>query len=330
MLFQRQKELVGFRRFNNTRISSFLPPTTKHRYRPLARMASVQEQSFIHQNLHVRTAQMELHMELGMESPIQGNNFVWATWRGIKRFQGQIAAETGNKPAKREPITAGVLALIQTQLDLNKLYDATIWAAFTMGTFALLRLGEFTVPDTYGRRAQPEEFEAIVLRWRHIEWYDELGNRTVMRGGRFQKLPREYRLLLPASKTDPFRQSVTIRVFAPMAVQALSNLAELRGANIKFNDPLFMDPAANNGPFSREQLLGALGTALENCGLNPDDYNGHSFRRGGAQTLAEAGISEDVIQIMGRWLSDAYKVYINTPYEVIKAASLAMEPEPKC
>jgi hypothetical protein len=60
---------------------------------------------------------------------------------------------------------------------------------------------------------------------------------------------------------------------------------------------------------------------------NYSDYNGHSFRKGGAQSLAEANVPSDTIQAMGRWTSDCYKLYISTPQHAITSAALALEPE---
>jgi hypothetical protein len=42
----------------------------------------------------------------------------------------------------------------------------------------------------------------------------------------------------------------------------------------------------------------------------PKDYAGHSLRSGGATSLAEAGVSPDIIQAMGRWSSESFKIYI--------------------
>jgi integrase len=39
-------------------------------------------------------------------------------------------------------------------------------------------------------------------------------------------------------------------------------------------------------------------------------FSSHSFRRGGATLLANAGIPSNMIQLMGDWKSDAYKKYI--------------------
>lgn len=50
---------------------------------------------------------------------------------------------------------------------------------------------------------------------------------------------------------------------------------------------------------------------IQQIGLNPLLYSSHSFRRGGATLANQAGISSNLIQVMGDWKSDAYKKYIS-------------------
>lgn len=44
--------------------------------------------------------------------------------------------------------------------------------------------------------------------------------------------------------------------------------------------------------------------------LSRKEFGGHSPRAGGATFLARLGVSEDVIQAIGRWSSEAWKIYI--------------------
>ena len=52
-------------------------------------------------------------------------------------------------------------------------------------------------------------------------------------------------------------------------------------------------------------------------GLNPALYKGHSFRIGAATQAAQQGFSENCIQKMGRWNSDAVRRYIRLQSFVI-------------
>ena len=48
---------------------------------------------------------------------------------------------------------------------------------------------------------------------------------------------------------------------------------------------------------------------LRFAGFNPDDYSGHSLRRGGATYANFLGISHDLIQLQGDWASSAHLEY---------------------
>jgi hypothetical protein len=55
---------------------------------------------------------------------------------------------------------------------------------------------------------------------------------------------------------------------------------------------------------------------------NAHQYKGHSFRRGGATSLARAGVQEHTIKKMGRWKSSAYQLYIDHSHVQIKEAAV--------
>jgi hypothetical protein len=60
-----------------------------------------------------------------------------------------------------------------------------------------------------------------------------------------------------------------------------------------------------------EHLVKSIRTALLSAGINPANFAGHSFRRGAASQAAAAGCADHEIQLLGRWRSDAYKLYID-------------------
>ena len=67
--------------------------------------------------------------------------------------------------------------------------------------------------------------------------------------------------------------------------------------------PLFMMPSLSkvSVPLSRGTFLTRLRQALDSAGLNPASYSGHSMRKGGAQSLFDAGVSTADIACAGRW-----------------------------
>ena len=50
---------------------------------------------------------------------------------------------------------------------------------------------------------------------------------------------------------------------------------------------------------------------LKRADIDPTSFSGHSFRRGGATAAFRAGVPGEVIQYLGGWASDSYRVYLN-------------------
>ncbi|KAK0471864.1 hypothetical protein IW261DRAFT_1344115, partial [Armillaria novae-zelandiae] len=74
--------------------------------------------------------------------------------------------------------------------------------------------------------------------------------------------------------------------------------------------PLFPSLDDQSKPISHTFFISAIREALSATGYDPSLFAGHSFRRGGASAAAAAGYSDHKIQMLGQWLSDTYKLYI--------------------
>ena len=59
-----------------------------------------------------------------------------------------------------------------------------------------------------------------------------------------------------------------------------------------------------------------LKNQIKKIDLNPELFSMHSFRRGAVSWAIKTGISEAMIQVMGDWKLDCYKMYINCPLDV--------------
>ena len=84
-----------------------------------------------------------------------------------------------------------------------------------------------------------------------------------------------------------------------------------RRYSIRLDSPLF---AMEDGtPLTRKSLSNALRNALVAARVpNAELYKGHSFRRGGATSLARVGVADSVIKTIGRWRSHAYQLYVES------------------
>jgi hypothetical protein len=121
------------------------------------------------------------------------------------------------------------------------------------------------------------------------------------------------------SKTDPFKQGCTIKIWAISTSIScpVSSLCRYIRHLTYPSGPLFV---FKNGTYlTRRKFAHLIQQCLPNINLNT-----HSFRIGGASAAFAAGIPETTIRLLGRWASDAYRVYIRIPDNTIREACLAM------
>ena len=70
-----------------------------------------------------------------------------------------------------------------------------------------------------------------------------------------------------------------------------------RGLFFQFRDGL---------PLTRQKFIAKVREVLEEAGLYPKKYAGHSFRIGAVTTAAAHGVEDSVIKTLGQWQSSAY------------------------
>ena len=91
-------------------------------------------------------------------------------------------------------------------------------------------------------------------------------------------------------------------------VEFLLRWCWMRGSN---SGPLFC--LADGSAIKTEVFTRQLKGALAFCDLDCSSYKSHSFRIGAASLAAENGMSDVQIWGLGRWKSDAFKLYIRLP-----------------
>ena len=214
--------------------------------------------------------------------------------RGIKKTQGKAHARS-----PRIPINWTHLSHIYTYINyINSIsnYDKHMWfAVVSLAFFGLLRVSEYTSPSA----AIFDSSVHLTIDDLAINWHRQL-----------------MAVNIKMSKTDPFRLGTTIRIAANHSpfcpVRAMVRYLYVRPVH---SGPLFV---LADGRFLTRSAVSAF---LRACFPGVSCLSTHSFRRGGASALANCGVPEHIIMLLGRWRSDAYRVYVQLSDEFISEVS---------
>ena len=244
------------------------------------------------------------HVELGHASPLQASPLIWRMYKAIKRLQGHRVTRV------RLPITTAVLMQLERWQELHSLEGLALRAAMWLGTCGLLRSGEFAVRDKH----------SSVLRRKDLQFMDAEGT-EIINPADWESKAAYMQVHIARSKTDPFSKGVNIVVSNSKAVMVM--IAYLVRAKRAAGNPLFM--RADGIALDVSTLVRYTQALISKAGIaDAARYTGHSFRRGGATTLHEAGISDSMIKAMGRWKSFTFATYIVTSIKALIDAGIAM------
>jgi hypothetical protein len=207
---------------------------------------------------------------------------------------GYKKAKHKRRRKKRQPVTVALLKKMERHFNFNKASDRVLWALLVIGVYGLLRLGEITgqsANGNHGEYAVPREH----MKKLQVEWVDDF----------------HFKIKIPASKTDVFSEGVSVSYHAngsrTCPVKAMKRVLP-RDAT-RDSSPLF---ARRGGKaWTRGAVVAALHEKLKLAGVSTEGFTGHSLRRGGCQTLFEAGVPHWIIQAMGRWRSWCFKLYLD-------------------
>ena len=218
------------------------------------------------------------------------------TLKGIRRV-GVVSPRP-----KRLPITPGLLRRILAAWSVPQpSHDRRmLWAAFCLGFFGFLRAGEFTCPSRAAFSPAMLEVSDIAV--------DSHSNPTRMQ------------VRLKCSKTDPFGAGIVLHLGCTgdglCPVGAMLGYLAVRGV-----EPGFLFLFEDGTPLSRPRLCLELRQALQAAGVCTEGFSGHSFRIGAATAAARAGLSDSLIQTLGRWKSAAFLEYIRLNRAVLTGVS---------
>ena len=207
--------------------------------------------------------------------------------RGIKRAQGKKFSLP-----PRQPITPQLLHKIQQNLfNSSGRYEdkVMLWAALTTAFYGFLRVSEYT--SSHRTKFDPH----TTLLFSDVTIEGDVAH-----------------IVIKASKTDPFRNGITIRLAANTStlcpIAALKNFLPLHptqhGPLFTYQDKKFL---------TRKELNVTLKSTTNGLA----NTSSHSLRIGAASTAAAMGCPRWLIQSMGRWSSDCFRTYIRVSIHTI-------------
>ncbi len=249
------------------------------------------------------------HEMAGEVPPVRGQDIpplLERVYRGIKRTRGMMAKTI------RRPITTALLRQMYPYMQHHMSDHASIWAAMCCGTYGLLRMGEFTAGNN----------RAKCLRICDLTFTDAQGITVAAHSLLPSFVPSHASLFIGASKMDPFRKGVNVLLASPVVLAALMSHLTLHEHKHIPSSPLFL--MSDGHALTRDTAVAATRRLIECIGLTPGEYAGHSYRKGGAQSLIDAGTPIHLLKTMGRWESECYRLYLTMPIRSIVDAARVM------
>ena len=210
------------------------------------------------------------------------------TLKGCHRLKG-VAAK------RKRALTIPDLILVYNDLHNSPLYDDQLFLTMLFsGFFALMRLGELSFPND----KELQNWRKVIKRSSVIITDDR------------------YEFDLPANKSDPFFEGNHIIIqktqycdLNPLSV--FQTYLNNRDSKFPLSSPLWL--TSKGEVPTRYFFMSRMKHYFD------QDVGGHSMRAGGATTLAERGVPTSLIQMIGRWSSDAFLIYIRKSPVLIQA-----------
>ena len=227
------------------------------------------------------------HHTQGLCSPVFNNPTLRLPIRGIRRSQAECLPKRC-----RLPISPQILTLLRGAVDADTSMSVRdhrlLRAAMSLAFYGFLRVGEFMATPLH----------RVPLRRRDV-WFvghqlDQWGRGTVV--------------------------SVGCSVDSSCLVSSMKRY--LKCCPAPSSSPLFIWD--DGSPLTARRFRSQLWVYFGKLGLDPYQFNTHSFRIGAVTTAAKVGISSGVIKQLGRWRSRAFKTYIRCdPQHAAAAAVMA-------
>ena len=208
--------------------------------------------------------------------------------RGIENFHADQVA------TPKTAITMANLLAFHALLDHSTFEGARNWCACTLAFFGLLRINEYCNGH---------------LRFGHVQ-HTAAGVMIIVAYSKTSLPPARVDI---ASRTDILCPSLALSRYHAF-------FTAYPGLPHREHDALFIVRRGPSGfrSLSEVEFISIVRTLMQRAspGCDPTQYAGHSFRRGGTSALKLAGVADSIIQLHGRWKSDAFRAYIDVDHNI--------------
>ena len=247
---------------------------------------------------HVLSSVKFLHDFTGQFYP--GESFEFKVLlRGLKRKLSKSAKQA-------LPITPEMLILMYQHVNISKPVELAHWTSFLFALRLLYRKSSIAPQSLHSF-----DFNTGLSREKAV-----LSHGVVL-------------VYQNHSKTNQFMSSTRMTPIVPGSILALNPVFHYQKL-VSENSVSRTCPAFSylvNGAVkcvTHKSFTSYLKSLLLKIGLNPNDWSGHSFRRGGASLLYRLGIDPLTIQACGDWSSDTFLRYLEVNIDRLWSAQIAM------
>ena len=226
-----------------------------------------------------------LHILMGYPYPFTGNAILHLVLRGIHRLHPYT-------PRRAPIITPVMLSQLHAVVDHQNSLESAVYACALFLFFTISRLGSMLPSSSKSKSGSFVSVDRVNLCDSGVV-VSFLHTKTIQFGERILHIP----LLRTHSPLCPMAAYLHSRFFVashPPSAAAFTHKSD------GVVHPLY----ASKFVAVVRTLLGRAGVA------DASSFRGHSFWRGGASWAFNNGVPGELIQVMGDWKSDAYKVYL--------------------
>ena len=243
-----------------------------------------------------------LHLEHGFPNPLKTSWYLQSLLSGCKRV-------LGNKQTPKLPMTLPLLEKIFQKLDLASPFHLVFWAACLLAFFSFLRKSNLFFGHCAGRSSY--------LKRGEVKFHPQGATLHISHTKTIQYQERELVIPVPHIPGSYMCPSTALRLIYKLVTGPA-------------NSPLLSYPT-HAGPKALSYLsfTNTLKSLLQELGISPSLYSGHSFRRGGATFAFACNLPSELIKEQGGWRSDCYQRYLEpdlaTKFTVAKAMAVRVQ-----